>query len=137
MSRRIKSTILIAAALILFAAVYAFPGSVTATEPLGITPTPDTPTPVTPTPDTPTPVTPTPDTPTPVTPTPDTPTPVTPTDPVQPPKTPKPTEVVLLPATGEFPIDPQLGIQLSLAFGLFIFIGIVFFRAVKGSKAQE
>jgi len=112
MSRKIKPTILIAAALILFAAVYAFPGSVTATELLGITPTPDTPTP-------------------------DTPTPVTPTDPVQPPKTPKPTEVVLLPATGEFPIDPQLGIQLSLAFALFIFIGIVFFRAVKGSKAQE
>jgi outer membrane biosynthesis protein TonB len=138
MSRRIKPTILIAAALILFAAVYALPDSVSAVELLVIT---NTPTPtfeitISPTP-TFTPTLTATSTPTLET-TIDTPTP-TATDPAPPPPPPEPkeTEVVLLPATGEFPIDPQLGIQLFLAFALLVIIGIVLFRAVKGSKAQE
>jgi hypothetical protein len=113
MTRRIKPTILIAiaAAVLLFATVYALPDSVKAVELLVITntptPTPDTPTPTnTPTDPTVEPPTDTPtpsatSTPTSVSTTPDTP---TPTDPAKPPapKEPKETEVVLLPATGEF-----------------------------------
>lgn len=145
MTRRIKPTILIAiaAAVLLFATVYALPDSVKAVELLVITntptPTPDTPTPtntptdptVEPPTDTPTPTATS--TPTSVSTTPDTP---TPTDPAKPPA-PKETEVVLLPATGEYPIDPQLGIQLFIAFAFFAVIGIVLFRAVRGSKPQE
>lgn len=146
MTRRIKPTILIAiaAAVLLFSAVYALPDSVKAVEMLVITntptPTPDTPTPtntpteptVEPPTDTPTPTAT--NTPTSVTTTPDTP---TPTKSARTPSPPKETEVVLLPETGEYPIDPQLGIQLFFAIAFFAVIGIVLFRAVRGSKAQE
>lgn len=146
MSRQ-KTTIFIIAALLMFVIVSVLPRNVTASQVLGITNTPtDTTTPT----DTPSP-TPT-DTPTP-TPT-DTPT-TTPSDtptetdtptftptgtvkPQDPTDTPRPreTEVVLLPETGEFPIDPQLSLQLFLGLALIILIGVILFRAIKGSKPQ-
>lgn len=145
MIRRNKQTFLIVVTLVLLMVVFALPSSAYARGLLVITPTPtSTTSPDTPTPtNTPTepPVEPPTDTPTP-TPTvtgtrsPDTPTPTNP--PVQPPeKTPEKTEVVLLPQTGEYPIDPQLGIQLFLAFIFLAVIGIVLFRAVRGSRTQE
>ncbi len=133
------SPILIAAALILVVAILVLPGSATASQLLGIT---ITPTPVTPTATTPVTEEPATDTPTPTAtqdPT-DTPTPTTPTTEVQPPTStakPKATELVLLPETGEYPIDPQQGLQWIFAIALLILIGAIFFRAVEASQKQD
>lgn len=140
MIRNKKHTILIVVSLVLLLAVFALPSGAFARGLLVITPTPTS------SPDTPTP-TPT-NTPTepPVEPPTDTPTPTatstiaidtpTPTEPpvVQPPRE---TQVVLLPETGEYPIDSQLGIQLFLAFVFLAVIAIVLFRAVRRSRTQE
>jgi outer membrane biosynthesis protein TonB len=134
------STILIAAALILVAALLLMPGSATASQLLGITITPaftpETPiatTPVTEEPgtDTPTPSPTATEVPT------DTP---TPTAEVKPPTStakPKATELVLLPETGEYPIDPQQGLQWIFAIALLLLIGGIFLRAVEGSQKQD
>ena len=105
---------------------------------LGITPTPSEP------PVTETPVTPTepPVTETPVTPTdpPVTETPVTPTEPpeaTESTKKPKETEVVLLPATGESPIDPSQGIQWFFALTIILLIGFILIREVRGAKIKK
>jgi hypothetical protein len=140
------STILIAAALILMAALLLLPGSATASQLLGITitPTPETPIPTTPVTEEPATETPTateipPDTPTPTATEvpPDTPTPTT--EGKQPTKTAKPkaTELVLLPETGEYPIDPQQGLQWIFAIALLLLIGGIFLRAVEGSQKQD
>ena len=132
------STILIAAALILIAVLLMMPGSATASQLLGIT--------ITPTPETPIPTTPGTEEPATDTPTPtativpsETPSP-TPTTEVKPPtKTAKPkaTELVLLPETGEYPIDPQQGLQWIFAIALLLLIGGIFLRAVEGPQKQD
>jgi outer membrane biosynthesis protein TonB len=132
------STILIAAALILIAVLLLMPGSATASQLLGITITP-TFTPETPIPTTPETEEPATDTPTPTAtevPT-DTPTPTT--EVKQPTKTAKPkaTELVLLPETGEYPIDPQQGFQWIFAIALLLLIGGIFLRAVEGTQKQD
>ncbi len=132
------STILIAAALILVAALLLLPGSATASQLLGITITPTfTPeTPVATTPETEEPAT---DTPTPTAtevPT-DTPTPTTEVKPPTKTAKPKATELVLLPETGEYPIDPQQGLQWIFAIALLLLIGGIFLRAVEGSQKQD
>lgn len=112
-------------ALILVVALMALPGDATATQLLGITITP-TPTET----DVPT-ATPTEE---PVEPTP------TPTDVTQPPQeTPKPktTEVVLLPETGEFPIDPAQGIQWLFALTMIFLIGALLFRKFRTAKIKK
>jgi uncharacterized membrane protein len=135
----------------MIATLLLLPGSATASQLLGITNTPtftpETPvatTPVTeePATDTPTPTAtevPT-DTPTPTTTEvpPDTPTPTT--EGKQPTETAKPKatqELVLLPETGEYPIDPQQGLQWIFAIALLLLIGGIFLRAVEGSQKQE
>jgi outer membrane biosynthesis protein TonB len=130
------STILIAAALILIAVLLLMPGSATASQLLGITitPTPETPIPTTPVTEEPATETPTPtatEVPT------DTPTPTT--EVKQPTKTAKPkaTELVLLPETGEYPIDPQQGFQWIFAIALLLLIGGIFLRAVEGTQKQD
>lgn len=132
--------ILIASALILVVAILVLPGSATASQLLGIT---ITPTPITPTATTPVTEEPATDTPTPTeeptaTPTPNTPTPTTEVQ--QPTDTPKPKateELVLLPETGEYPIDPQQGLQWIFAIALLILIAGIFFRAVEAAQKQD
>lgn len=128
MSKKL-ATFLIIAAIVLIATVLVQPDNVLASQLLGIT--------ITPTPSQPPP----PDTPTPTDeetqpPPEDTPTPTSVTQPKKKTAKPKATELVLLPETGEFPIDPQQGIQWFFVIGLVILIGAIFFRAMKGSKQQ-
>jgi hypothetical protein len=117
-------------ALMMVVALMLQPGSAAASQLLGIT--------ITPTPETPPP--------TEVPPVETEPPPVeteppTPTDTPEPPQEtakPKATQQqVLLPETGEFPIDPGQGLQLLFALSLFLLIGVVLYRAVKGSKPQN
>lgn len=119
--------LLVIPALILVVAVMALPGDATATQLLGIT---ITPTPTETDPPTPTPT---------VTESPQEPTP-TPTDVTQPPEeTPKPkaTELVLLPETGEFPIDPAQGIQWFFALSMIFLIGAILFRTLRTSRIKK
>ena len=129
--------LLVIPALILVVAVMALPGDATATQLLGIT---ITPTPTVPDPPTPTPTVPDPPTPTPtVTEEPQLPTP-TPTDVTQPPQeTPKPkaTELVLLPETGEFPIDPAQGIQWFFALTMIFLIGAILLRTFRTARIKK
>jgi hypothetical protein len=130
---------LVIPALILAVALMALPGDATATQLLGITLTP---TPTTPPPDTPTPTEPQPDTPTPtVTEQPvESPTP-TPTTPVAQSATntprPRQTEVVLLPETGEFPIDPGQGIQWLFALTMIFLIGAILIRTFRTARIKK
>jgi hypothetical protein len=117
--------LLVIPALILVVALMALPGDATATQLLGITVTP-TPTET----DVPT-ATPTEE---PVEPTP------TPTNVTQPPQeTPKPkaTEVVLLPETGEFPVDPAQGIQWLFSLTMIFLIGALLFRKFRTAKIKK
>jgi len=119
--------LLIVPALILAVAVMALPADVTATQLLGITITPTPTNTLTPTPTIP------------VTEEPQPPTP-TPTDVTQPPQeTPKPkaTEVVLLPETGEFPIDPAQGIQWFFALTMIFLIGVILFRTIRTARIKK
>ena len=119
--------LLVIPALILIVAVMALPGDATATQLLGIT---ITPTPTEPDPPTPTPT---------VTEEPQPPT-ATPTDVTQPPQeTPKPkaTELVLLPATGEFPIDPAQGIQWFFALTMIFLIGAILLRTFRTARIKK
>ena len=119
--------LLVIPALILVVAVMALPGDATATQLLGIT---ITPTPTVPDPPTPTPT---------VTEEPQLPTP-TPTDVTQPPQeTPKPkaTELVLLPETGEFPIDPAQGIQWFFALTMIFLIGAILLRTFRTARIKK
>jgi hypothetical protein len=119
--------LLVIPALILVVAVMALPGDATATQLLGIT---ITPTPTEPDPPTPTPT---------VTEEPQPPTP-TPTDVTQPPQeTPKPkaTELVLLPETGEFPIDPAQGIQWFFALTMIFLIGAILLRTFRTARIKK
>ena len=119
--------LLVIPALILVVAVMALPGDATATQLLGIT---ITPTPTEPDPPTPTPT---------VTEEPQPPTP-TPTDVTQPPQeTPKPkaTELVLLPETGEFPIDPAQGIQWFFALTMVFLIGAILLRTFRTARIKK
>ena len=119
--------LLVIPALILVVAVMALPGDATATQLLGIT---ITPTPTEPDPPTPTPT---------VTEEPQPPT-ATPTDVTQPPQeTPKPkaTELVLLPATGEFPIDPAQGIQWFFALTMVFLIGAILLRTFRTARIKK
>lgn len=132
------STILIAAALILVAALLLLPGSASASQLLGITITPTF------TPETPVATTPVTEEPATETPTPtatevptDTPTPTTEVKPPTKTAKPKATELVLLPETGEYPIDPQQGLQWIFAIALLLLIGGIFLRAVEGSQKQD
>jgi len=123
--------LLIVPVLILAVAVMALPYDVTATQLLGITITP-TPTAT----DPPTPTATDPPTPTeqPQEPT------STPTDVTQPPQeTPKPkaTELVLLPETGEFPIDPAQGIQWFFALTMIFLIGVILFRTFRTARIKK
>jgi hypothetical protein len=120
---------LVIPALILVITVMALPGDATATQLLGITITP-TPTETEPPPPSPTP------TPTEA---PQEPSP-TPTDVTQPPQeTPKPkaTEVVLLPETGEFPIDPAQGIQWLFALTMIFLIGAILIQKFRTAKIKK
>jgi len=124
---------LVVAALVLAAAVMALPEAATASQLLGIT---ITPTPTTPT-NTPTPVITVTEEPPPPTETPEAP---TPTDVTQPPQeTPKPkaTELVLLPETGEFPIDPAQGIQWFFALSMIFLIGVILFRTFRTARIKK
>ncbi len=117
--------LLVIPALILVVAVMALPGDATATQLLGITITP------TPTETDPPTATPTEE--------PQEPTP-TPTDVTQPPQeTPKPkaTELVLLPETGEFPIDPAQGIQWFFALTMIFLIGVILFRTFRTARIKK
>ena len=117
--------LLVIPALILVVAVMALPGDATATQLLGITITP------TPTETDPPTATPTEE--------PQEPTP-TPTDVTQPPQeTPKPkaTELVLLPETGEFPIDPAQGIQWFFALTMILLIGVIFLRTFRTARIKK
>ena len=117
--------LLVIPALILVVAVMALPGDATATQLLGITITP------TPTETDPPTATPTEE--------PQEPTP-TPTDVTQPPQeTPKPkaTELVLLPETGEFPIDPAQGIQWFFALTMIFLIGVIMFRTFRTARIKK
>lgn len=139
--------ILIVAALLLVAIILALPKDAAASELLGITPTtppPTTPPPTTPPPTTPPPTTPPPTTPPPTTPPPTTPPPTTevPATTEPPPSTdssskPKKTEVVLLPATGESPTNPSLGMQWFFALTMIFVIGIILIRTVVGAKIKK
>jgi outer membrane biosynthesis protein TonB len=130
---------LVIPALILVVALMALPGDATATQLLGITLTP---TPTQPQPDTPTPTEPQPDTPTPtvtVTEEPiETPTPTTPVA-QSGTSTPRPrqTEVVLLPETGEFPIDPGQGIQWLFALTMIFLIGAILIRTFRTARIKK
>ena len=120
--------LLVIPAFILIVAVMAVPGDATATQLLGITITP-TPT-ATVEPPTPTPT---------ITEEPRLPTP-TPTDVTQPPQetpVPKATELVLLPDTGEFPIDPAQGIQWLFALTMIFIIGAILFRKFSTAKIKK
>ena len=124
---------LVVAALVLAAAVMALPEAATASQLLGIT---ITPTPTTPT-NTPTPIITVTEEPPPPTETPEAP---TPTDVTQPPQeTPKPkaTELVLLPETGEFPIDPAQGIQWFFALSMIFLIGVILFRTFRTARIKK
>ncbi len=133
--------LLVIPALILVVAVMALPEDATASQLLGIT---ITPTPIVTEPPTPTPtvIVTEPPTPTPtviVTEEPQEPTP-TPTDVTQPPQeTPKPkaTELVLLPATGEFPIDPAQGIQWFFALTMIFLIGAIIIRTFRTARIKK
>lgn len=117
--------LLVIPALILVVAVMALPADATATQLLGITITP------TPTETDPPTATPTEE--------PQEPTP-TPTDVTQPPQeTPKPkaTELVLLPETGEFPIDPAQGIQWFFALTMIFLIGVILFRTFRTARIKK
>ena len=119
--------LLIVPLLILAVAVMALPSDVTATQLLGITITPTPTNTLTPTPTIP------------VTEEPQPPTP-TPTDVTQPPQeTPKPkaTELVLLPETGEFPIDPAQGIQWFFALTMIFLIGVILFRTFRTARIKK
>lgn len=129
--------LLVIPALILVVALMALPGDATATQLLGITLTP---TPTQPQPDTPTPTEPQPDTPTPTV----TEQPVqtaTPTTPVAQSSTstprPRQTEVVLLPETGEFPIDPGQGIQWLFALTMIFLIGAILIRTFRTARIKK
>ncbi len=114
-------------ALILAIAIMALPSDVTATQLMGITITPTPTNTLTPTPTIP------------VTEEPQPPTP-TPTDVTQPPQeTPKPkaTELVLLPETGEFPIDPAQGIQWFFALTMIFLIGAILFRTFRTARIKK
>lgn len=127
---------LVIAALVLAAAVMALPEAATASQLLGITITPTPTTPPTPT-NTPTPVITVTEEPPPPTETPEAP---TPTDVTQPPQeTPKPkaTELVLLPETGEFPIDPAQGIQWFFALSMIFLIGVILFRTFRTARIKK
>ncbi|MFL7890998.1 MAG: hypothetical protein ACK2UM_18580 [Anaerolineales bacterium] len=128
---------LIIPALILVVALMALPGDATATQLLGITLTP---TPTQPQPDTPTPTEPQPDTPTPTV----TEQPIqtaTPTTPVAQSSTstprPRQTEVVLLPETGEFPINPGQGIQWLFALTMIFLIGAILIRTFRTARIKK
>jgi hypothetical protein len=117
--------LLVIPALILVVAVMALPADATATQLLGIT--------ITPTPKETDPPTATP------TEEPQEPTP-TPTDVTQPPQeTPKPkaTELVLLPETGEFPIDPAQGIQWFFALTMIFLVGVILFRTFRTARIKK
>jgi outer membrane biosynthesis protein TonB len=140
MSKKILP-LLVVTAIMLSAVIFALPHNATASPQLGITPTepPVTETPVTPTepPVTETPVTPTEP--------PVTETPVTPTEPpatepppvTESPKEPKETEIVLLPATGESPIDSSHGMQWFFALTIIFLIGFILIREVKSAKIKK
>ena len=68
------------------------------------------------------------------------PTTPTPTDEPQPPvETPRPqqTEVVLLPETGEFPIDPAQGIQWLFALTMIFLIGAILLRSFRTARIKK
>lgn len=124
--------LIIVPALLMVLAVMALPGDATATQLLGIT---ITPTPIVTEPPTPTPtdiVTEEPQPPT------ETPVPPEVTQP-PPPATAKPktTEVVLLPETGEFPIDPAQGIQWLFALTMIFLIGGIILRTLRTAKIKK
>ena len=103
---------LVVATLILAAVIFALPHNATASRQLGITPTEP---PVTETPETPT-----------------DPPPVTKTS------KPKKTEVVvLLPATGEGPLDSSQGMQWFFVIGIIFLIGFILIRELRGVKIQK
>ena len=120
--------LLVIPAFILIVAVMAVPGDATATQLLGITITP-TPT-ATEEPPTPTPT---------VTEQPQLPTPTPTNVPQSPQETPVPkaTELVLLPDTGEFPIDPAQGIQWFFALTMIFLIGAILFRKFSTAKIKK
>ena len=121
---------LVVPALVLLVAVMALPGDATASQLLGITITPTPTETESPTP-TPT-VT--------VTEEPEEPTP-TPTDvPQQPENTPQPKpteELVLLPETGEFPIDPAQGIQWFFALTMIFGIGVIVLLKFRSARIKK
>jgi outer membrane biosynthesis protein TonB len=124
--------LIIVPVLLMVLAVMALPGDATATQLLGIT---ITPTPIVTEPPTPTPtdvVTEEPQPPT------ETPVPPEATQP-PPPATAKPktTEVVLLPETGEFPIDPAQGIQWLFALTMIFLIGGIILRTLRTAKIKK
>jgi outer membrane biosynthesis protein TonB len=124
--------LIIVPALLMVLAVMALPGDATATQLLGIT---ITPTPIVTEPPTPTPtdiVTEEPQPPS------ETPVPPEVTQP-PPPATAKPktTEVVLLPETGEFPIDPAQGIQWLFALTMIFLIGGIILRTLRTAKIKK
>jgi len=129
--------LIIVPALLMVLAVMALPGDATATQLLGIT---ITPTPIVTEPPTPTPTDIVTEEPQPSeTPVP-TETPVQP-DATQPPPPatakPKTTEVVLLPETGEFPIDPAQGIQWLFALTMIFLIGGIILRTLRTAKIKK
>jgi hypothetical protein len=129
--------ILVIPALIFAAALIALPKDAAASQLLGITITP-TPTDT----ETPTPTETESPTPTPtmtLTEEPDTPTPTPTQDQQRPTNTPRPqeTEVVLLPETGEFPIDPAQGIQWIFALGMIFLIGLILIRTFRTARIKK
>jgi hypothetical protein len=125
--------ILVIPALIFVAALMALPQDATATQLLGIT---ITPTPTETEPPTPTPTEPEPPT---ATPTEQPPSPTPTTGGQSPTNTPRPreTEIVLLPETGQFPIDPAQGIQWFFALSMIFLIGVILFRTLRTARIKK
>ncbi len=137
--------ILIVAILIFIAVLLAMPKDATASQSLGII-TPSAPPTTEPPPPTTEPPPPTTEPPPPTTepPPPTTEPPPPTTEPPPPaterpskPKEPKETELVLLPATGEFPIDPSQGMQWFFALTMIFLIGFILIRTLRGAKIKK
>lgn len=129
MSKKYLALLVLPALMLAVGLMASLPYDAAASQLLGITITPTPTETESPTPTPTTPVTEVPDTPTP-----------TPTEQRQvTPSTPRPreTEVVLLPETGQFPIDPAQGIQWFFALSMIFLIGVILIRTFRAARIKK
>ena len=137
--------ILVIATLLLSAMIFALPQGATASPQLGITPTepppteppPTEPPPTEPPPTEPPPTEPPPTEPPPTEPPPTEPPPTEPPDTEEPSKPKKTEEIVLLPATGEGPLDSSQGMQWFFVLGIIFLIGFILVRELRSAKIKK